>query len=73
MRVVVQQVLVEAYNANLADLEARGAALRAAADALLAAPDEMLTGGWGGSHPALVLAPPGLRPALRLPCRGLPC
>lgn len=43
---VVQQVLVEAYNANLSDLGAHAAALRAAADALLASPDEMLTGGW---------------------------
>ena len=44
MRVAVHALLTDAYNADLADLEAHRDALAAAADAILKS--EMLTGGW---------------------------
>lgn len=45
---MVQQMLVEAYNANLADLAAHRKALDAGVEAILE--KEVLEGGLGGAH-----------------------
>jgi hypothetical protein len=50
-RAEVHSILIAAYNANLRDLEAHGAALNAAADTIMRT--ELLTGAVGCGVPAL--------------------